>query len=793
MSYSIGRISIENFKHIEKLLLNFNEFVLILLDGPNGFGKTTIFDAIELILTNKISRVLNTKDKRYGYEKLLLAKDETKDTIIKIEFCKEDDRVTIVKKIDSTKVRRKKDKQPDNWQIFETYYLNDFDDQLIEENLKANIDLSVFYQIDKYFNLFYYVQQEDNILFLKKDSKTRMSEISTLFDTELEQKQKKELEDCKIKLNTYKGDLKKKIDEKTKDYRKLLGDVNKKDKEYEEVNYFSLLPESKFTPLWDKKIEQLQLETKDAYLAELRNLYILKNKSDQFFYAVENHEIENYANNTRLLRSTVIALSFLNQFEDFKQLDIKEKKLNSLLEKINNQNLIRNLTDFPFEQIEDYIEESTNVETIKSIIADLIRQKSNMSNLSSLVQELNSTRNILREQFNGFIKHDKDEEGNCPFCGESQNSYDELLNKISQKTKLFNSYYDDFSKDYESKFNDFYREFIIPINNNINNYLQREEVILDKGFFNQLSQNEKNIIAVKDFSEWCLKKGINILALTNNKKEFISEKDIEISVIQIAEKIRNTKNIIEKGFEETNEYFLNLKNMYTNILDNNKENLEKISLKNIMRKADYVNYQYYNHATKAVQTLKKEIEELEKKILGMEYIIVKLTDTIEIFENKIIEHWKKIIKNIEVPFYIYSGKILQDYQKGRGIFIKESTNQNEKTISFVAGSESDQDVINYFSSGQLSAMIIAFTLSLNKIYSNKAIDILMIDDPVQTMDEVNMASFVEVLRNDFRDKQIIISTHEEDIARYMRYKFKKYNLATTGINMKNEIYDNLLV
>lgn len=49
------------------------------------------------------------------------------------------------------------------------------------------------------------------------------------------------------------------------------------------------------------------------------------------------------------------------------------------------------------------------------------------------------------------------------------------------------------------------------------------------------------------------------------------------------------------------------------------------------------------------------------------------------------------------------------------------------------------------SSGQLSALIISFTLALHKKYSlNK---IILIDDPVQTMDEINIAGFIELLRN----------------------------------------------
>ncbi|MDK6430149.1 hypothetical protein, partial [Enterococcus faecalis] len=58
----------------------------------------------------------------------------------------------------------------------------------------------------------------------------------------------------------------------------------------------------------------------------------------------------------------------------------------------------------------------------------------------------------------------------------------------------------------------------------------------------------------------------------------------------------------------------------------------------------------------------------------------------------------------------------------------------------------------------------------------------------QTMDEINIASFVELLRNDFSQKQIVLSTHEEEISKYIRYKFSKYGLKTKRINVKNQLY-----
>ena len=56
------------------------------------------------------------------------------------------------------------------------------------------------------------------------------------------------------------------------------------------------------------------------------------------------------------------------------------------------------------------------------------------------------------------------------------------------------------------------------------------------------------------------------------------------------------------------------------------------------------------------------------------------------------------------------------------------------------------------------------------------------------MDEMNMASFVELLRNEFTDRQIILSTHENNISLYFRYKFLKYGLSVGKLNVKQQLY-----
>ena len=144
-----------------------------------------------------------------------------------------------------------------------------------------------------------------------------------------------------------------------------------------------------------------------------------------------------------------------------------------------------------------------------------------------------------------------------------------------------------------------------------------------------------------------------------------------------------------------------------------------------------------------------------------------------------------MLKKLRVPLLIYTGKILQDYQNGLGVFI------NKDEMRFVSNGDAKHDILNTFSSGQLSGFVLSFLFAMNKRYiseENDDIGFILIDDPVQTMDDINIASFIEVLRNDFPTKQIILSTHETDKENYILYKFLKYNLKGQSFNVKDNMY-----
>ena len=74
---------------------------------------------------------------------------------------------------------------------------------------------------------------------------------------------------------------------------------------------------------------------------------------------------------------------------------------------------------------------------------------------------------------------------------------------------------------------------------------------------------------------------------------------------------------------------------------------------------------------------------------------------------------------------------------------------------------------------------------MNKVFPT-GLKTLLIDDPIQSMDDINMASFIQLLREEFKDYQIIMSTHESRIANYVSYKYQTSGLSPLAINLKNE-------
>jgi len=219
-------------------------------------------------------------------------------------------------------------------------------------------------------------------------------------------------------------------------------------------------------------------------------------------------------------------------------------------------------------------------------------------------------------------------------------------------------------------------------------------------------------------------------------------------------------------------------------LELDQENKIPLTLDELNQDKDYILYlitqknsENYKNMTGACALLKIEYERLETEKKQINNII-------KVYTSKIKEYEKNVAKQIAIPLFVYSSKLLQSRPEGSGIFLETPEKGNENGfVRFRSTKDDSHDAYNTMSSGQLVGVIISFMLAMNKVYLPK-LGTLMIDDPVQSMDEINMASFVQMLRNEFSEQQILLSTHESKVANYMIYKFNEAGFNTESINMK---------
>ena len=86
----IKSLEIENFKLFDSKfdkIKDISDKDLVLLNGPNGYGKTTVFDALELALTGEIKRIIDYNQdlgvkKNEKSDRVILIADPTKEAYV---------------------------------------------------------------------------------------------------------------------------------------------------------------------------------------------------------------------------------------------------------------------------------------------------------------------------------------------------------------------------------------------------------------------------------------------------------------------------------------------------------------------------------------------------------------------------------------------------------------------------------------------------------------------------------------------------------------------------------------
>ncbi|MGP9039849.1 AAA family ATPase [Cytobacillus kochii] len=187
---------------------------------------------------------------------------------------------------------------------------------------------------------------------------------------------------------------------------------------------------------------------------------------------------------------------------------------------------------------------------------------------------------------------------------------------------------------------------------------------------------------------------------------------------------------------------------------------------------------------KELTTMKNQVVELENKEIEMNkdsvYLLELMNKSNEAISNlneKVFSNLKETIQTIfeqinSHPVFTKLDLVLDKYR-----------NNNCLTINVSKGNGTNEVIANapyVFSSAQVNSIALSLFLAMSLKQKWSSLQLIGMDDPIQSMDEVNIISFIDLMRLfiDKHKKQIIISTHDHSFYKMILKKFRYHNLTT---------------
>ncbi|MCP2229417.1 DNA repair exonuclease SbcCD ATPase subunit [Pseudomonas silensiensis] len=767
MQVSISKVFIQNFKIFDKVEVDLGSPNLVVFDGPNGFGKTSFYDAIELLLTGQIRRYKSLSetaiDNRESYKEnpYLNIGSKHKELIIKAELLVHDGIICILRKytdtnlpLDSLSDFKPKLYTADTFQS-EIHTLVE-DEEPFLENLLGRNYLSNF----EFLN---YVEQGDSTYILRKKGKERKVAISHLFNTSSFDKQIEILSEASKRIGT----LCDRAAQAT--HKQLQTELNLlKDSVLPEVPYkklFDISPEWDLENLEFKNGEYVKWLSNSGDISALKEL--IANKT-QFFEFLKNQELNNIIGNENLIKKTLLAYNFLDSHEDLKLQNQKVESLEKTKTAIEAGLIAAieagylNLENALKEVLEDSIDVSqyqSSLESVKSLI-------STTDNLSGVLNKLKEARETLIGQFQSYeVATTPSDE--CPLCGHKWGTSDELHQQIEAQSKGIEAILTQANDKLTIELALFTKDQLPAVTTAINDY-----IINNKPNLNLLTELNNSTFTATDLRNNLT----SILKYIPEAHNYLNSTPTIEYVDRVSEIVDRLKLLLiptdQLSITSTHH------NVFVTILKEDTSKLDELDDGLLTEKISYIEWKNSLYQSTTYQAKKIEVENSSEILAKSKKLKDKIDTVKKTYENSLKEYQTDIIQNIEILFHIYSARIVQDTQGGLGLFI----NADKDGIRFLDDPKKQYDAAFSMSSGQLSALVISFTLALHKRYSHNKL--LLIDDPIQTMDDLNVAGLIDLLRQEFSDRQIFIATHEHMMSAYMRYKFQKHGLQTKQVNFK---------
>jgi DNA repair protein SbcC/Rad50 len=278
---------------------------------------------------------------------------------------------------------------------------------------------------------------------------------------------------------------------------------------------------------------------------------------------------------------------------------------------------------------------------------------------------------------------------------------------------------------------------------------------------------------------------ISQLDMLSEEKEnwYINNKDIlGFSVIPNKEEIEQKVALIQQRDGISHYYPDNLENLQSEIVQLiNLIKLYKESLKYLDEVIEIKLNDNYLSKLQKYKEYKLEEKELNSSLEQIE----KYEDSLKKLHENLTEAQKKAVQNqlSNHPIITWIYESINPHP----FYNKLVITTEENGTNFKNG-DSSVNLDQIFSSAQLNILALSIFLGLGLSQEYSSIKQLFLDDPIQSMDDVNILAFIDVLRaildSNSKHKKIILSTHDDNFAKllsikmrnrsFVEYKFSSY-------------------
>lgn len=747
MNIYLNTLEVRNFRSFksEKFkIFEFDDVHATIFDGPNGYGKSTVFDAIELLLIGDINHFNYTLKNGFKTELSIIANDDQFPTEIQGTFKKGQESFIIKRFLDW--------RNPTNNKLF--YIQNKQEKDITESDLYSLLNIS-----KNFFNVGMYISQSESLQFLQEKYKKRKEILTSILEL---QDLNRKIESIKRVKETYSAKHKKievslniegdKLKERLIELRKQLTKIESKDGL---ITFRKLIPEKQF--IFDEE----KIDISIPYEQTIRELESIKTFIENYNYYEKSKRFTEIDNLKKISKLRMKRYYYRGKKDFF---DNKEKWLHliTISNQIKDKKITKDFLDEPL-----ILGNQSLVDNVTSFF-DLSDQRENLTRRAyegeSVVLSINKKRGELHllHENQDIIRQEE-----CPFCGSHLPNLEDAYQFLTQEI--------------EKHMND----------------QQKEISLLDKQILEQknliLAQSGKLFVSIEhDLNIFDEIKNERLLSQTNidifntyipdfsNSFRFVENSDFETefqSLINTLDLLRGNDMVM------SSKEISNYNNIFEKAFNNKKP---EITIDEIENKLTYIESKYrdkYLEETQFINSGINKVNEMKNKLEKEGLHAKQALETLQkCIENSFKKFQTEFIKKIQLPLFIISGRIIQTYQLGLGIYV----DVNDTQVVFRANNK-NTDIFNIMSVGQLNGVILSLLLSIRKIYAKEnQLNLILIDDPLQSIDELSAHSFADILSEEYTDTQIILSTHEDDKSRLIQYKYNQVDKKTQNYNMQLE-------